>query len=129
MRAPFARNPLLPLDPLASEVAYGKRAPSTFVESAIVNTSRADMALIYTITQRAVLLAERFKTLIPSSLQLGLDLAIAHQRRPLRLHALLMTSDAEFHREFVGIAQHIDRENGRMREGWTSAYWAEGTTS
>jgi len=121
----FQRNPLLPFDPLANLVAKRKRAPSSFVEDAIVSTGPGDMVLIQHVVQRAALLAAQTKTLIPSTLQLGLDIAIAHRRRPLRLHALLMTSDAEFHAELIGLARSIDRSTGFLREGYVSRYWVD----
>lgn len=124
MSSPFQINPSSPFappfDPTRPRV--GDDEVPGFIQHAIRSTSRADMALIRTIVDRLVSLAAQYKMLIPSSMSVGLDLCIAHARRPVRLQALLLVNDDEFSRELLAIVRNVDRTNGMLREGFVSRY-------
>lgn len=129
MKLPFPRNPLIPFDPeaaLAEAAQRNNAGLATFVEKAILATSREDVDRIHAIVRRFVALCERHGlelvkdrgAWVASSLQLGMDIAIVHARTPLDLAALLTGDDDQLTHDLVGITRNVDRTNGELREGF-----------
>ena len=126
MKPPFNRSPLMPFDPHAAIAEVQARGVQTYVEQAVLSTSRDDIALIHKIVDRFVKVCETYGTqltkdrgaVVLSSLQLGMDLALCHHRTPLRLHGLLIGDDDTLTHDVVGIFRNLDRTNGQLRDGF-----------
>jgi hypothetical protein len=140
-RPPFKLNPInstLPFDPArgAAEL-QALSSPESFVQHAIVSTSREDMATILQIVSRYIDLCKQYGlqlvkdtgVIAASSMQLGLDLCLAHCRAPLHLQRLLMASDDDLSHDVAGIARNLDRLTGHLREGFTPRHAKPSTES
>lgn len=114
---PLIRQPFrLPFDPTRPG-ARGLRPARTFVEHVIHSTRPQDMALIRRLATRVLEHCKRRGVEAPSLMQLGLDVTMAHSRRPLDLWALEREDDDGLMRELLAIARHVDRETGELRDG------------
>ncbi len=118
MQQPLIRKPFdLPFDPGRKRDTAGR--PTSFVQFVIESTKPDDIVLINRIATRTVDLCKRYGLPAPSQMQMGLDIAIAHARRPMNLWTFLRASDEDFTHDVLGISRHVDRESGHMRDGWT----------
>ncbi len=118
MMQPLIRKPFeLPFDPMRKRDQAAR--PVSFVQYVIESTPREDISLINRIAVRTAELCKRYGLQAPSQMQMGLDIAMAHARRPLNLHLFLRASDEDFAHDVLGISRHIDRDSGHLREGWT----------
>lgn len=126
MKPPFKLNPVigggLPFDPQRGaaelEAAHASGARGDFVGHAIATTTREDVAYINQIIARVAALAVQHKLPIASTLQLGLDLCLAHARQPLNLWALLAGGDDDLTHDVLGIGRNIDRLTGELGNGF-----------
>jgi hypothetical protein len=74
-----------------------------------------DARLIGLICRRAVALGAEHDIDV-YHFSIFLDLALAHLKTPLDLNLLLGADDGNFAHDVFGIARHVDRESGRLRD-------------
>lgn len=76
--------------------------------------SLEDHVAICAIADRAVAMARRFGSRI-EKIEFVMSLSAVHNKRPLRLHELLGTDDANFSHDVFGIYNCLDTETGELR--------------
>lgn len=125
-KPPFKLNPViggaLPFDPNRGaaelQAAHAAGTRGDFVGYAIASTTREDVAYINQIVARIAELGVKHKLPVPSTLQLGMDVCLAHARQPLNLWALLAGSDDDLTHDVLGIGRNIDRMTGELGNGF-----------
>lgn len=91
--------------------------------------ARGEAALIHKIVLRAEYLSRELGHEPPSRLELSMDLAVCHVNScPLRLDELLVARDSDFAHDVFGIRRHLDRESGRLRDGFTPRFASPAST-
>lgn len=58
----------------------------------------------------------------PSRTSLQFDIELCHKHTPLDLPALLQADDREFMHDVFGIKNHLDRQSGRLLDGFTPVF-------
>ena len=58
----------------------------------------------------------------PSRTSLQFDIELCHKHTPLDLPALLQADDREFMHDVFGIKNHLDRQTGRLLDGFTPVF-------
>jgi len=83
-----------------------------------LDVSSTDNAIIQKIADRVLILYPYY-----NYLQLVMDITACHGNgNPLDLERLLLADDANFFHDVAGIAQHIDRETGKMLHCFSPRY-------
>jgi hypothetical protein len=58
----------------------------------------------------------------PSRTSLQFDIELCHKHTPLDLPALLQSDDREFMHDVFGIKNHLDRQTGRLLDGFVPLF-------
>ena len=87
------------------------------------DTTREDMSTIHTIVTQARAAFRRAGLVARSPLDIEMDITACHcNGTPLRLTDMVDAPDADLLHDVCGIARHLDRETGQLRDGFMPRY-------
>lgn len=81
--------------------------------------SDSDMQMIFEIAARAIAMYQAHGLPTPTPYDIAIDVATMHcNGNPLKLMQFMMSDNADFQRDLVGLRIHLDRRTGQLMNGW-----------
>jgi hypothetical protein len=86
--------------------------------------NKEDAILVAKIVDRAMNMTKDLRAPNINKLSFEMDITLAHITSPIRLKELLAAPNGDFGHDVFGIAFHINRDTGELKDGFSPRYSA-----